>query len=101
MTEQPKVKVALELVVEIDPEAWEHVHNGEWKLNQATALAYVMQMFEADAKGTGITQVVHLEATDPETGENVDEDGTCPDCGDSMDEDDEGNTSCPNGCENV
>ena len=92
------VKIALELVVEIDAEAWEHLHNGAWKLNQATALAYVMQMFEADAKGTGVTKVTHLDATDPETGENLDESGTCPDCGDSLDEDEGGTVSCPNRC---
>lgn len=95
MTEQaPKVKVALELVVEIDPEAWEHLHNGEWKLNQATALAYVMQMFEADAKGTGVTAVTHLEATDPETGDDIDESAVCPECGGTMDEVDEGLFEC-------
>lgn len=87
MTEQtPKVKVALELVVEIDAEAWEHLHNGAWSLNQATALAYVMQMFEADAKGTGVTSVVHLEANDPDTGDDIDEAAVCPQCGRMMDE---------------
>lgn len=100
MTAQP-VKIALELVVEIDAEAWEHLHNGAWKLNQATALAYVMQMFEADAKGTGVTKVVHLEAGDPDTGDDIDEDGVCADCGDMTDEDDEGNMSCPNRCDGV
>lgn len=102
MAEKPQtVKIALELVVEIDAEAWNHTHGDAWKLNQATALAYVMQMFEADGKGTGITSVTHLEATDPETGYNVDEDGVCAFCGDVMDEDDEGNTGCPNRCDGV
>jgi len=75
---QPKVRIALELVVEIDPEAWEHTYNGGHPLNQATALGHVMDFFEADRKGTGITSVVSMEATDPETGENIDEDDVWP-----------------------
>ena len=67
-------RISLELTVSFDAEAWEHIHNGEWPLTQANALAYVMQMLEADAKGTGITQVEHLEATDPATGDPIDED---------------------------
>jgi hypothetical protein len=98
MAEQPKVKIALELVVEIDPEAWEHVHNGEWKLNQATALAYVMKMFETDRDITGVTKVVYEEATDPETGDDIDVDQACPECGGVMDEDDNNVRTCHDCC---
>lgn len=94
------VKIALELTLTLDAEAWESTHNGSWKLNQATALAYVMQMFETDARCVGIIQVDALEATDPETGENIDEDGTCATCGDSLDEDENGQR-CPNRCERI
>lgn len=67
------IRISLDMVVEIDAEAWEHLYNGEWPLTPGNALGHIMQMFEADAKGTGVTKVTHLETEDLATGEPVDE----------------------------
>lgn len=78
MTERPTVRIAIELVVEIDRDAFEEHYQGSSAYNQAGALAHVMEMFEADRRGTSVTTVVSLEATDPETGEPVDEHDVWP-----------------------
>ena len=74
VTPAPAVRLNLDLTVGFSQEAWDHVHGGEWPLTPANALAYVMQMFEADAKGTGITTVEALDTEDLATGSPVEED---------------------------
>lgn len=73
MSEKPKVRIALEVVVEFDADAWDHLYNGGHPLTPGNALGHLMDFFEADSRGTGVTSVASMEATDPETGEPVDE----------------------------
>lgn len=71
--EQP-IRISLDMVIEIDAEAWEHLYDGQHPLTPGNALGHIMQMFEADARGTGVTKVTSLETEDLATGEPVNED---------------------------
>jgi len=71
VAEQPKIRIAVQMVVEVYAEAWEHLYDGQHPLTPATALGHIKQMFEADEKGTGVTEVANLVATDLGTGERL------------------------------
>lgn len=74
MSEKPKIRISVEVVVEFNEEAWDHLYNGGHPLTPGNALTHVMDFFEADSRGTGVTSVVSLETEDLATGEPVDED---------------------------
>lgn len=71
MTEQPEVTISLNLTIKVQPEFW--TAHSDKPLTPVAALAYVMAMFDEDEQAKGVTRVTAMEATDPTTGDAIEE----------------------------